>query len=244
MHLKTTVLLALVITGNRLFSQSRTVQHVIPLPAGFTRMEYLVGSFSHWVQNLPVKKEMAIKIYDGQVLESSFYTLFGVVDLPLLFKSDLEQCADYCMRFWAEYHKAAGLLDKLYLFDYNGNRKLFKKSKKGFKNFLKWAMAYANSYSLKRGCKKVSEAELVPGDMVVQNDTGGIGHASIIVDICQDPEGKKLYAIGYSYMPAQEFHIEKATPRYGKAGWFTLKGYYQYLKDFLNLGKPVLRRFD
>ena len=44
-------------------------------------------------------------------------------------------------------------------------------------------------------------------------------------------------------MPAQQFHIERADDRYGKEGWFTLEGYEQYLRENLNYGDPVLRRF-
>jgi hypothetical protein len=164
--------------------------------------------------------------------------------MPLLFKSDLEQCADYCMRFWAEYHKDMNKLDFLYLFDYSGNKKKFAGSGKNYKSFLKWIFSYSNSYSLKMGCAEVSKKELIPGDMIVQNEGGGIGHASVILDVCKSEEGKKLYLIGYSFMPAQEFHIEKAAGARGAEGWFTIEGYFDYLSDYIPLGDPVLRRFE
>jgi hypothetical protein len=164
--------------------------------------------------------------------------------MPLLFKSELEQCADYCMRFWAEYHKDMNKLDSLYLFDYSGNKKKFKNSEKTYTGFLNWAFSFSNSYSLKRGCKKISKNELVPGDIIVQNEGGGIGHASVIMDVCKSEEGKKLYLIGYSFMPAQEFHIEKAASSRGTEGWFTIEGYFDYLSDYIPLGDPVLRRFE
>jgi hypothetical protein len=63
------------------------------------------------------------------------------------------------------------------------------------------------------------------------------------MNICTSPEGQILYLIGFSFMPAQEFHIEKADDKYGISGWFTLEGYYQYLTLHLNLGTPVLRRY-
>jgi hypothetical protein len=79
--------------------------------------------------------------------------------------------------------------------------------------------------------------------MIVQNENGGIGHVSMIMDACKNEKGEELYLIGYSFMPAQEFHIEGARPEYGKDGWFSIEGYYRYLADYLDLGKPVLRRF-
>jgi hypothetical protein len=164
--------------------------------------------------------------------------------MPLMFPGDLEQCADWAMRFWAEYHRSADKLDKLYLFDYNGRKKTFKASGKTFRKFLKWAFDNTNSYSLKKGCAEVKPEELRPGDMVVQNEKGGIGHVSVVMGICEGQNGKALYLLGFSYMPAQEFHIEKAPEGYGKEGWFTLEGYYRYLNDYMNLGQPVLRRFE
>ena len=80
--------------------------------------------------------------------------------------------------------------------------------------------------------------------MFIQNERGGIGHVSVVLDVCRTEQGNKLFLVGYSYMPAQEFHIEKAGNQYGRDGWFTLEGYNQYLADNLNYGKPVLRRFE
>jgi hypothetical protein len=67
----------------------------------------------------------------------------------------------------------------------------------------------------------------------------------MVMDVCENSSGEKLYLIGYSFMPAQEFHIEKAKKKHGLEGWFTLEGYYQYMEKFpfAKFGKPVLRRF-
>jgi hypothetical protein len=163
--------------------------------------------------------------------------------MPLLFQSDIEQCADFCMRFWGEYHHASDKLNELCLFDYNGRKQSFPSSGKSFKEFLRWAFVHANSYSLKEGCRGVTEPDLQPGDLIVQNERGGIGHVSMIMDVCTSRTGEKRYLIGFSFMPAQEFHIEKARSPYGEGGWFTLAGYYHYLRDSINVGTPVLRRF-
>lgn len=232
------------------YSQQPTIASQIPVPNGFIRKSFPQGSFSNWVQNLPLKKTNQIFAYNGTVINDpshnviALYDVFAVVDMPLIFKTDIEQCADYCMRFWAEYHKSLNKLDKLYLFDYNGKKKSFSSSGKSYNAFLKWAFSYSNSYSLKKGCLEIKEGDPVPGDMVVQNEGGGVGHVSMIVDMAESKEGKKVYLIGFGFMPAQEFHIEKAADVYGVVGWFTLKEFYKYLDDFLALGKPVLRRFS
>jgi hypothetical protein len=226
------------------FAQKSTVKISIPVPDGYLRETCAIGSFGGWIQNLELKNPPIIRDYRGYAVNSAFYNIWGVVQMPLLFRSDLEQCADFAMRLWAEYHKSAGKLDELYLFDYSGNKRLFKTSGESFDQFLKSAFSKTNSYSLKQGCKAIAADEAMPGDLIVQNERGGIGHVSVILDVCRSKEGKKLFLIGYSFMPAQEFHIERAHEKYGTAGWFTLEGYNRYLVDYLNFGKPVLRRFD
>ncbi len=221
--------------------QGRTIGS-IPAPHGCTRIAQPEGSFAAWVARLPLRPGNSVKTYDCQDV-SRYYDVLAVVDLPLLFRADLEQCADWCLRLWAEYHRDSGTLDRLCLFDYGGRRISFRKSGKTFHRFLKWSMDHANSYSLLKGCVTVDTGDIRPGDMFVQNRRGGIGHVSMVMDACRDPDGNTLYLVGYSYMPAQEFHVERAGAQYGRDGWFTYEGYCRYLRDRIDLGEPQLRRF-
>ena len=224
------------------WADSLSVDRSIPVPDGYQRKTYAEGSYSRFVQTLPLKKDLRISAFNGDPIRG--FSVLAVLDLPLMFKQDLEQCADFAMRLWAEYHRHSGALKSLYLFDYNGKRKSFSASGKSYAAFLKSGFSNANSYSLKRGAQPVaSEAELVPGDMLIQNEDGGIGHVSVIVDVCEAPGKPRLYLVGFSYMPAQEFHIEKASVLQGKGGWFTFKGYQAFLEEILPYGPPVLRRF-
>jgi hypothetical protein len=216
----------------------------IAVPKGFAAIEYPVSSYSRWLATRPLKTNNVILAHDGQTIAAGTGRIFAVLDLPLLFTGDLEQCADYAMRLWAEYHKDRNKLDKLYLFDYNGRRQYYLKSGLSYRSFLRRAFANSNSYSLKKGCATVDTSAIVPGDMVVQNERGGVGHVSVVMNACRDSSGQKLYLIGFSYMPAQEFHIERALEGYGAEGWFSLEGYYRYLRDYMDLGTPVLRRFN
>jgi hypothetical protein len=235
----------LLIIGMGVSGQVKHIQHTIEVPEGYTRVNYLEDTFSSWIQRLPLKEENTILSHTGKEVANGNYHIFAVVDIGLLFKRDLEQCADFCMRFWAEYHKAKeDRLTALYLFDYGGNKKLFRESGKSYRNFLKWAFGFSNSYSLKRGGLLIDRSDIRPGDMIVQNDTGGIGHVSMVLDKCVSNDGDCLYLIGFSFMPAQEFHIEKATADFGVQGWFSLDGYYRYLSQYYNFGTPVLRRFS
>jgi len=216
----------------------------IPVPDGFHRIAQLRSTYTGWITDLPLKSGKTILDYTGKVIRNTFYKIWAVLDRPLLFQQDLEQCADFAMRLWADFHQEAGRLEDLFLFDYSGNKKFYKNADLPYQRFLKQAFSYSNSYSLKQGCQTVTPVNLRPGDLIVQNERGGVGHVSVIMDMCTSPDGRVLFLIGYSFMPAQEFHIEKADPSYGISGWFSLEGYYRYLTDHLNMGKPVLRRFN
>ncbi|MBW1822427.1 MAG: hypothetical protein JRI92_11845, partial [Deltaproteobacteria bacterium] len=144
----------------------------IPVPNGYERIKYDKKSYSNYLQRLPLKEKNTIYKWDGKKVFGVLYNIYAVVDKPLLFKSDLEQCADFCMRFWADFHKNQNKLDKLFLYDYSGKKKYYKKSNKKYKSFLRMHMAYSNSYSIKKGANKVEAGALKPGDMFVQNKDG------------------------------------------------------------------------
>ena len=93
---------------------------------------------------------------------------------------------------------------------------------------------------------KVETGDLKPGDMFVQNKDGGIGHVSLFVDSAKNNNDEHIYLIGYGFIPALEFHIEKARRGYGIDGWFTKKEYGKYLSEFpfSPYGKPVIRSFE
>jgi hypothetical protein len=215
----------------------------IPVPSGCTRVPCDSASFGGWLRRLPLLRRTAVLDYRGDTVRRASFRVRAVLDLPLLFTQDLEQCADYAMRLWAEWHRAAGRLAALALFANSGRRVRLAASGRDYHSFLKWAFMYANSASLKRGCSAIAAGQLQPGDLIVQNERGGIGHVSVIMDACAARDGTRYYLIGFSFMPAQEFHIEQARDGQGAAGWFRLDGFYRYLEECLDVGQPVLRRF-
>lgn len=220
----------------------------IKVPVGYNRIQFSQDSYSTYIQNLPLKQNNRIYMWNGKRLcyANNIYNILAVINKPILFKEDLEQCTDYPMRFWADYHKENNITDKLFLFDYNGNKKYFKDSTKSYLKYLRWHMAFSNSYSIKMGARKINIYDtLIPGDMFVQNTNGTIGHVSVVVDAAENSNGKRIYLIGYSYMPAQEFHIEDAENQDNTGEWFTKEGYIKYLSEssLSKYGEPVLRRF-
>ncbi|MBM9499959.1 hypothetical protein JWG44_06810 [Leptospira sp. 201903071] len=214
----------------------------IQTPDGSSRISYPKDSFSNFVRNLPLKPDSTLWTFQKRNIIHRYDTL-AVLNVPLLFQDDLEQCADFTMRIWAEYHKQKGNLDRFYLFDYNGRKKSFRESGLSYVSFLRKSFVSSNSYSLKKGGLGIEEADLRPGDLFVQNETGGIGHVSMILDAAENSNRERFYLIGFSFMPAQEMHIEKAPKKFGSKGWFTYKGFIKHLEEFYPYGTPVLRRF-
>lgn len=241
--LKTFLVMVVVAVAPLRVAAAQTVVEACPPPSGSRLVLCPDSSFGAWLQTLPVKGDGVILAHDGTQVTSSIYSVWAVVDLPLMFTSDIEQCADYAMRLWAEYHRDHDRLDKLSLFNYSGEPVQFSGSGKSYRSFMRRAFAYSNSHSLKVGCEPVPDDSIQAGDLFVQNEKGGIGHVSVILAACTDSAGTARYLIGFSFMPAQEFHIERADDEYGQGGWFTLEGFRSYLFDNLNLGVAVVRRF-
>lgn len=223
-----------------------SVVNDISAPPGYQRVTGATHSYLEFLRSIPLKANLKIKRWDGSYLGDDAYDTLAVLNMPLLFAQDLEQCADFAMRLWAEYLKSVDSLDELSLYDFNGRQRPYSGSQKTFREYLKWHMAYSNSYSVKLGAQSVSSlSELQAGDMIVQNDSQqGIGHVSVVIDEALNGAGEKVFLVGYSYMPAQEFHLEKAGEPYGDAGWFSAAGYIDYAEArFGAYGKPVIRRF-
>ena len=224
---------------------ARTVVE-IPTPKGFERRSVVEGTYQEFLRDMPLKDNNEIRMWDGQLIPALSSTI-AVVDMPLLFVEDLEQCADYAMRLWAEYLKSVDQLEALALYDFYGNKKPFSSSGKSFKSYLRWHMRYSNSFSIKLGAEDIEQhSELTIGDMIVQNDSEvSIGHVSVILDEAVNAAGDKVYLLGYSFMPAQELHIEKAGDEYGPNGWFTEDGLFNFARDAFGIfGWPVIKRFN
>lgn len=219
----------------------------IPPPHGFERVEARDKSFTAYLRSLGISTTKPILLWNGEKLDRDYYQSLALVDLPLLFDEDLEQCADWTMRFWAEYLKSINKLDALALYGFYGKPKPFKQSGKSFREYLRWHMQYSNSYSIKQGAKKINSLfDLESGDMFVQNrNDEGIGHVSMVLDEAQDGFGNKIYLIGYSFMPAQQFHIERASDNHGIDGWFTAEGYKAFASETFSLfGEPIIMRYQ
>ena len=198
----------------------------IPPPQGFTRTE--TNGFGTYLRNLPLKPEGSkVHLYDGSV---KYWQggAYAVVNMEIGM-TDLQQCADACMRLRAEYlwknQKYSDIHFNFtngfnaeylkwaegYRISVNGNNTSWYKAGepdygyKAFRKYLNMVISYAGTASLSKEMTSVTLAEARPGDVFIIG--GHPGHAMIIVDMAQDSSGRKAILAAQSYMPAQDIHV-------------------------------------
>jgi len=109
------------------------------------------------------------------------------------------------------------------------------------KHYIRNVIPWANSATMKRTLPKVARDAVVPGTLVLQpNPSGGIGHASIVLDMVVGPGGEKRYLIGMGFLPAQDFFVTRppGTPA-AMGAWCTLDEFEAFLS---HLGSEYVYR--
>ena len=91
---------------------------------------------------------------------------------------------------------------------------------KNFRAYMEQIFIYAGTHSLARELKKVgSVADIQPGDLFIQG--GFPGHAILVLDVALNPKtNKKVFLVGQSYMPAQDFHVLINPNDQGLSPWY------------------------
>lgn len=198
----------------------------IPAPSGFSRVE--ASGFGTYLRKLPLKPEGSkVHLYDGSV---KYWQggAYAVVDMEIG-KSDLQQCADACIRLRAEYLWRSKQYSAIHFNFTNGFRADYSKWAEGyrisvkgnkvewykagepdygynaFRKYLNMVFSYAGTLSLSKELKQTTKADVKIGDVFIVGGTPG--HAMIIVDLAMDDKGRKAIMVAQSYMPAQDIHI-------------------------------------
>lgn len=202
---------------------------VLP-PDGYSRIDYEKGSFGAFVRHYPLQSHDAkVMLYDGSEKRNQDAHV-AVFDMDLA-NRDLQQCADSIMRMYAEYFYETEQWDKLvfqfvngFVCDYtkwregyrvqiNGNKTQWAKtheyndSYETFLQYLHMVFAYASTLSLEKESIPTSLETLQIGDIWLKS--GSPGHVVMVVDSCENKEGKKAFLLAQGYMPAQSFHVLK-----------------------------------
>lgn len=180
----------------------------IPPPEGYERVPAGTGSFGEWLRTIQLKKDNQVYLYNG-TLKANQSAQFAVIDMPVG-KKDLQQCADAVMRLRAEYLFSQERYAEIEFRD--NNNKSYKWTKgndrPGFEQYLEQVFSWCGSASLEKQLKPVAGLQKIqPGDVFIRG--GFPGHAMMVVDVAVNKEGKKVFMLAQSYMPAQDIHIVK-----------------------------------
>jgi hypothetical protein len=222
-----------------------TIATEILPPEGYDRVEVSAESFENWLRNLPLKeKGTPVYLYNGRK-KGDQEVHFAVVDIDTG-SSDLQQCADAVIRLRAEYLYASGFYSSIH-FNFtsgdeasftkwaagyrpkvNGNRVQWIKkadqdsSYMNFRRYLTTVSVYAGTYSLSKELKPRSDSnEMQIGDLFIEG--GFPGHAVIVVDMAENKQnGKKVFLLAQSFMPAQDIHVLKNPNNAGLSPWYDL----------------------
>jgi hypothetical protein len=180
----------------------------IPLPEGYERLATAKGSFAEWLQNIRVKKDNTVYLYNGQPKRNQ-EAQYAVLDIPVGNK-DLQQCADAVMRLRAQYLYGQKRFTEIWFSDNNGKKYICPKGidSTRFERYLENVYTYCGTLSLEKQLRPVTDISTIqPGDVLIKG--GSPGHAVIVLDVAKNKEGKKIYLIAQSYMPAQDIHVLK-----------------------------------
>lgn len=244
---------------------SNTILNRFSPPDGFQRIKVSENSFAHYLRMLPLKPDGSlVQYYDGEKkTNQSVYE--AVVNLPIGTKN-LHQCADAIIRLKADYHWNKQEFEKIHFNLTNGDRidyakwmagnrlvvkgnktnwvkkKLPSNTSKDFWQYLELIFTYAGTASLSRELNTVDIQKMKIGDIFIQG--GHPGHAVLIVDMAIDPNTQeRLFLLGQSYMPAQEFQILKNNNDASISPWYRLTDTAVIETPEWTFNKNQLKRF-
>ncbi len=225
-------------------AQRERLHERFPPPPGYEREALPAGSFGAWLRELPLLPAgSAVLLFDGRP-KARQDVHAAVVDLDVG-RRDLQQCADAVMRLRAEHLFAAGRSADIAFDATSRDRLPFARWARGERPVveaggrrLRWApggradsshaalrryldvvFGYAGSYSLARELRPVPTSDLQPGDVFIQG--GFPGHAVIVLDSARASDGRRVFLLAQSYMPAQQVHVLLRPD--GGGAWYTLE---------------------
>lgn len=222
-------------------AKGTTILTRIALPDGYTRTEAGDEDLATYIRNYPLKKKGAkVKLYNGQD-KSGQDAQEAVFKLPIE-NENLQQAAGSVVRMYAEYMWKTKQYDKISFRFASGFEAEYKKwrsgyriliggsgaywsttkqekdvSYGGFKKYLRMVFGYSSTTSLLNECTKTTLAELKAGDVFIQS--GSSRHVAMVVDVCENAQGKKAFLLAQGYTPAQQFYILK-NPKHKNSPWY------------------------
>ncbi len=178
----------------------------IPLPNGFIRIENGNESFATWLQNISLKKDKTVYLFDGSAKQNQT-AQYAVLDISIGNKN-LQQCADAIMRLRAEYLFAQKRFEEIIFTDNESTeyKMTVPYDRAHFNKYLEKVFGMCGTASLSKKLKIVNNFKNISaGDVIIKG--GFPGHAVIVMDVAQNEVGQKIYLLAQSYMPAQDIHV-------------------------------------
>lgn len=193
----------------------------IPLPEGYTRIPAEKNSFAEWLRHIELKKDKTVYLYN-KTRKKNQTAQFAVLNISVDNK-DLQQCADAVMRLRAEYLYAQKRYNEICFTDNNKKNYTLgsQTDRKHFDEYLNKVFTMCGTLSLEKQLKQLHTIyELKPGDVLIQG--GCPGHAMIVADMAVNKDGKKIFLLAQSYMPAQDIHIVINPANKNLSPWYEL----------------------
>lgn len=209
-------------------------------PSGYQRVKAEAGSLGEFLRNYSLKKSTGVvKLWNGAKKEDSD-TVQAVFKLPME-KEDLQRSAGAVIRMYAEYFWASRAYDKISFQFINGfeaeylkwqqgfrirtdatgsiwiNGGTYDDSEENFKKYLHTVLTYTSAASMEKESKKVKKDDIEIGDIFLQ--TSDTPDAAMIVDVCENKQGKKAFLLAKGGNPAQQFHLLK-NPAHEDDPWY------------------------
>lgn len=244
-------------TGNTVSTRFR-------VPKGYRRIEKEPNSYAHFLRNLSLKAPDAPVLLHNGSLKGNQHVHAAVIELPIGTK-DLHQCADAVMRLRSEYLWNKKRYQDIHFNLTNGHQIDYTNWMQGQRikldgNKTSWYQAtqpsndydtfwaymelifmYAGTHSLSRELNSVPITDMQIGDVLIRG--GFPGHAVVVVDMCENRAGNKLFMLAQSYMPAQELHI-LINPKNDKLSpWYELSSDGDIVTPEWRFGAGDLKRF-
>ena len=208
-----------------------TVKDRFVPPDGYTRVVCDEGTFGAYIQNFKLKEYGVQPLYYNGNTNGSAGGLIGVFDQDV---TQYQQCADSCMRLWAEYNFENGRYDRISFDFVNGFKCDYSRWAEGYRvkvtgnncewvkkaeadysyesltEYLEFVYLYANTESLQGQLLEVGLGDVQVGDVFVitayQMDSS-LGHAVFVADMCENENGDRLYLIFEGTTPASQMAL-------------------------------------
>ena len=244
-------------------AKGSTLKKRIRTPDGYKRNKADKDSLTSFLRNYPLKKDgQPVLLYDGEK-KGNQDAHAAVFKLPIE-NENLQQCADSVMRVYAEYLWKTNQKEKISFHFVDGFKADYVKWRDGsrinvndtgsswvsggtyddsyenFKKYLRIVFAYASTLSMEGESNKIKLSQIDVGDIFLT--PGSPGHVVMVVDICENDDGKKAFLLGQGYMPAQEFHLLKNTGHEQDPWYYEDEMEYPFVTPEHTFKKGSLRR--